>query len=59
MMKDHIMNCRYEIKVSYDPCSYERNFCNCAEKPEKFRTLRRLTIVLGLGSSRANHARDF
>ena len=22
----------------YDPCSYWRNFCNCIEKPEKFRT---------------------
>ena len=21
----------------YDPHSYERNFCNCVEKPEKFR----------------------
>ena len=27
----------YEIKLSYDPRSYERNFCNCV-KPEKFRT---------------------
>ena len=35
---DHILNCGYEIKLSYDPCSYERNFFNCAEKPEKFRT---------------------
>ena len=32
------MNCGYEIKWSYDPRSYERNFYNCAEKPEKFRT---------------------
>ena len=32
------MNCGYEIKWSYDPRSYERNFCNCVEKPEKFRT---------------------
>ena len=32
------MNCGYEIKWSYDPGSYERNFCNCVEKPEKFRT---------------------
>ena len=31
------MNCRYEIKRSYDPNSYERNFCNCVKKPEKFR----------------------
>ena len=33
------MNCGYEIKWSYDLRSYERNFCNCIEKPEKFRTL--------------------
>ena len=35
---NHILNCRYEIKWSYDPCSYERNFSNCIEKPEKIRT---------------------
>ena len=32
------MNCGYEIKWSYDPRSCERNFCNCVEKPENFRT---------------------
>ena len=32
------MNCGYEIRRSYDLRSYERNFCNCVEKPEKFRT---------------------
>ena len=32
------MNCGYEIKSSYDLRSYERNFYNCVEKPEKFRT---------------------
>ena len=32
------MNCGYEIKWSYDPCSYKRNFCNCVKKPETFRT---------------------
>ena len=32
------MNCGYEIKWSYDLRSYERNFWNCVEKPEKFRT---------------------
>ena len=32
------MNCGYETKWSYDPRSYERNFCNCVKKPEKFRT---------------------
>ena len=32
------MNCGYEIKWSYDLRSCERNFCNCVEKPEKFRT---------------------
>ena len=32
------MKCGYEIKWSYDPRSYERNFCNCVKKPEKFRT---------------------
>ena len=44
MMKWYIwnesyMNCGYEIKWSYDLRSYERNFCNCEEKSEKFRTL--------------------
>ena len=32
------MNCGYEIKWSYDLRSYERNFGNCVEKPEKYRT---------------------
>ena len=31
-------NCRYEIKWSYNPRSWDRNFSNCVEKPEKFRT---------------------
>ena len=26
------------IKWSYDPCRYERNFCNCVKKSEKFKT---------------------
>ena len=30
----HMLNCGYEIKRSYDPCSYERNFSE--EKAEKF-----------------------
>ena len=29
------MNCGYEIKSSYDLRSYERNFNNCVEKPDK------------------------
>ena len=28
----------YCFKWSYHPRSYERNFCNCVKKPEKFRT---------------------
>ena len=32
------MTCGYEFKWSYDPRSCKRNFCNCVEKPEKFRT---------------------
>ena len=32
------MNCVCKIKWSYDLRSYERNFYNCVEKPEKFRT---------------------
>ena len=32
---NHILNCEHEIKRSYDPRSYERNFSNCIEKPEK------------------------
>ena len=39
------MNCGYEIKWSYDPRSYERNFCNCVKKPEKFRTSTRFEPV--------------
>ena len=35
---DYILNCGYEIKWNYDPRNYERNFCNCVEMPEKFRT---------------------
>ena len=35
---NHILNCGYEIKQSYDPRSYGRNFSNCVEKPETFRT---------------------
>ena len=36
---NHILNCGYEIKYkSYDPCSYQCNFSNGIEKPEKFRT---------------------
>ena len=31
---NHILNCGYEIN---GPCSYERNFSNYIEKPEKFR----------------------
>ena len=34
---NHILNCGYEIKLRYDPGSYERNFSNCVEKPEKLR----------------------
>ena len=32
------MNCGYEIKWSYDLRNYERNFCNCVEKPQNFGT---------------------
>ena len=34
---NYILNGGYEIKCSncYDPRSYEHNFGNCAEKPEK------------------------
>ena len=32
------MNCEYEIKWRYDPRSYERDFCNCIKKAEKFGT---------------------
>ena len=39
------MNCGYEIKWSSDPRSYERNFCNCLKKPEKFRLQRGLKPV--------------
>ena len=29
----YALNCIYQMK--YDPCSYERNLCNCVKKPEK------------------------
>ena len=32
---NHILTFGYEIKQSFDPRSYERNFSNCVEKPEK------------------------
>ena len=35
---NHILNCGYEIRWSYDPRSYECNFNNCVEKSEKFST---------------------
>ena len=35
---NHILNCGCEIKWGYDPRSYELNFSNCREKPEKFQT---------------------
>ena len=37
---NHILHCGCEIKWSYYPRSYERNFSNnyCVERPEKFRT---------------------
>ena len=41
-----ILNCGYEIKCSHDPCSYERNFSNCVEKPEKFRTSTRFEPMI-------------
>ena len=33
-----MLNYKYKIKWSYNPCSYECNFCNYVEKPGKFRT---------------------
>ena len=32
------MGQRHTVKGSYDPRNYERNFSNCVEKPEKFRS---------------------
>ena len=34
MWNGSYMNCGYEIKWSYDPRIYERNFCNYVKKPE-------------------------
>ena len=34
---NHTLNYGYEIKLSYDPRSYVRNFSNCVEKLEKLR----------------------
>ena len=38
---NHILNCRYEIKYSYDPHSYGRNFSNCAYRSLKNSGLQR------------------
>ena len=32
---NHTLNCGYEIKWSYDPRTYQRNFSNCVEKSEQ------------------------
>ena len=45
---NRILNHGYEIKLIYDPRSYERNFSNCGEKPVKFRPRflkRRLALI--------------
>ena len=42
---NHTLKCRYEIKWSYAPRSYERNFSNCVEKTGKFRTSTRFEPV--------------
>ena len=34
---NHALDHRYEIKGSYDPCSYDHNLSNSVEKPEKLR----------------------
>ena len=31
----HILHCGFEIKVSHDHRSFERNLSNCEQKPEK------------------------
>ena len=38
MASVHFLQQKQGVKCSYDPRSYERNFCNCVKKPEKFRT---------------------
>ena len=40
MELNYILNCGYDIKRSYDPQSDERDFSNCLENPEKYRTLK-------------------
>ena len=42
---NHKSNCGYEIKCSNHLRSYGRNFCNCVEKPENFRTSTRFEPV--------------
>ena len=39
---NHILNCGYEIKRSYDPRSCERNFSNFVKLPENLRLQRGL-----------------
>ena len=43
---NHILNCGYEVKPSYYPCSYERNFHNWVEKPEKLNDFFRLLYAV-------------
>ena len=48
MDQSHILNCGYEklYNWSYDSRSYERNFCNCVEKPEKSRNSARIDWLI-------------
>ena len=48
---NRILNHGHEIKLRYDPRSYERNISDCVEKPVKFRT----SIVLNLETHKSNH----
>ena len=43
---NHILNCGYENQVpSYDTRSYERNFSNCVEESDNFRTSTEFELV--------------
>lgn len=46
---NHILKCRYDVKLTHDPYSYQLNFSNCVAKPEKFRLSPKFFRLLSAG----------
>lgn len=42
---NHILDCEYEIKLSYDPCSCQHNFSNTVERPFKIQDFSREAVT--------------